>query len=168
MERSSTGSETVQPVSLCMSLERTFRIGRNELLGEAKWNTVSFMWELISPGYKNGVGMKRGNKDAECIHESTRMPQGQLREKPRTFSIHTCGLNDGFLCSLRRSHVKEAIKQLVLPNPPSLATLVMFRATNVKAGLKSFSPWTYSYMKNRQRQKVCIGSGNSKFNKTKC
>lgn len=101
MKRSSAGSETVQPVSLCMSLERTFKIGRDELLGEAKWNTVSFMLELISPGCKNGVGMERGNKDAECTHESTRKPQDQLCEKSRTFSIHTCGLNDGFLCSLR-------------------------------------------------------------------
>lgn len=158
MERSQAGSETVQPVSLCMSLERTFKIGRDELPGEAKWNIVSFMLEMVSPGYKNGVGMERGNKDAECRHKSPLMPQGQLREKPRTFSIHTCGLNDGFLCSLRMSRVKETTKQLVLLNPPSLATLVIFRVTNVKAGFKSFSHGTYSYMKNRQRQKVCIGS----------
>lgn len=42
-------------------------------------------------------------------------------------------------------------KQLIL-NPPSLATLVIFRATNVKAGFKSFSHRTCSYMKDKDKE----------------
>lgn len=62
-----------------------------ELLGEAKWGIFSFMLEMISPGYKNGVGMERGNKDAECIHESTLMPSVSCVKSQGRFQFTSVG-----------------------------------------------------------------------------
>lgn len=109
-----------------------------ELLGEAKWGIFSFMLEMISPGYKNGVGWNVETKKLSAYTRAPWCPVSAAWKAKDVFNSHLWA--EWRLLMFSRDEPCQRDKQLIL-NPTSLAALVISRATNGKAGFKSFSHW---------------------------